>query len=250
MKRIIIIFTAIMFFGLSAFAQTVSVKQANELYKKGNYQEAAQQYENIIVNKGVAPELFYNLGNAYYKSSEIGRSILNYERALRLYPTYDDARFNLEMVQLKVVDNIVQAPTFFLGRWIENLIKLITSNQWIVISICSFISGLLFIFIFVFGSTRQLRKNSFYVGSFLIIMSLFTLVFSGVRKDQLLYHHEAIVMSGVVTVKSSPDKSGTDLFQLHEGTKVNIKSTLGGWTEIKLGNGNIGWVETPNIEKI
>lgn len=250
MKRIIIFFTAILFFGSSAFAQTVSIKQANELYKKGNYQEAAQQYENIIANKGVAPELYYNLGNAYYKSSEIGRSILNYERALRLSPNYDDARFNLEMVQLKVVDNIVQAPTFFLGRWIENLIKLMTSNQWIVISICSFILGLIFIFLFIFGSTRQMRKNSFYVGSVLMIISLLTVVFSGVRKDQLLYHHEAIVMSGVVTVKSSPDKSGTDLFQLHEGTKVSIKSTLGGWTEIKLGNGNVGWVETPNIEKI
>lgn len=250
MKRIIIIFTTILCFGLSAFSQTVSIKQANELYKKGNYQEAAQQYENIIANKGVAPELFYNLGNAYYKTSEIGRSILNYERALRLSPTYDDARFNLEIAQLKVVDNIVQAPTFFLGRWIENLIKLLSSNQWIVISITGFIFGLIFIFLFIFGSTRQMRKNSFYVGSVLMIISLITVIFSGVRKDQLLNHNEAIVMSGVVTVKSSPDKSGTDLFQLHEGTKVSIKSTLGGWTEIKLGNGNIGWVENPNIEKI
>lgn len=250
MKRIIIIFTAILIFGMSMFAQPASVKLANELYKKGDYQQAAKQYEDIIVKEGVAPELYYNLGNAYYKANEIGRSILNYERALRLSPTYDDARFNLDMVQLKVVDNIVQAPTFFLGRWIENLIKLFTSNQWVMFSVTGFVVCLILVFMFVFGSTRETRKMSFYASSVLLVMSIFTLVFAGVRKDQLLNHRDAIVMSGVVTVKSSPDKSGTDLFQLHEGTKVNIKSTLGSWTEIKLGNGNIGWVENPNIEKI
>ena len=81
-------------------------------------------------------------------------------------------------------------------------------------------------------------------------ISVLAFVFAGIRKDQVVNHNDAIVMTGVVTVKSSPDKSGTDLFQLHEGTKVAIKSTLGNWTEIKLGNGNIGWVEQENIEKI
>ncbi len=250
MKRIIINITAILFFCLSGFAQPFSVKQANALYISGNYQDAAKQYETIIAKEGVAPELYYNLGNAYYKANEIGRSILNYERALRLSPTYDDARFNLEMVQLKVVDNIVQAPTFFLGRWIENLIKLMTTNQWIVISVMGFVLSLLLIFLFIFGSKRHIRKISFYAGSVFFGISLITLIFAGVRKDQLLNHNDAIIMSGVVTVKSSPDKSGTDLFQLHEGTKVNIKSTLGNWSEIMLGNGNIGWIENPNIERI
>ncbi|NDP21486.1 MAG: tetratricopeptide repeat protein [Paludibacter sp.] len=250
MKRIIINITVIVFFCLSGLAQPTSVKQANELYISGNYQDAAKQYETIIAKEGIAPELYYNLGNAYYKANEIGRSILNYERALRLSPTYDDARFNLEMVHLKVVDNIVQVPTFFVGRWIENLIKLLTTNQWIVISVMGFVLSLSLLFLFVFGSTRHIRKISFYVGSVLFGISFITLIFAGVRKDQLLNHNDAIIMSGVVTVKSSPDKSGTDLFQLHEGTKVNIKSTLGNWSEITLGNGNIGWIENPNIERI
>ena len=88
------------------------------------------------------------------------------------------------------------------------------------------------------------------MGLILLIFSVSMLIFSGIRKNQILNHDEAIVMTGVVSVKSSPDKSGTDLFQLHEGTKVSIKSTLGSWIEIKLGNGNIGWVEQMNIEKI
>ena len=250
MKRIIIYFIAFLIFGVSANAQSNKLKQANDAYIKADYTQAAKLYEEIISNEGVAPELYYNLGNAYYKSNEIGHAILNYERALRLSPLYDDARFNLELAQQKVVDNIVQAPTFFLGRWIENLIKLLTSNQWFIVSFVVFILFLGFTFLFLFGSSRQFRKTSFYVGIAFLFLSFVSFIFAGVRKDQLENHHEAIVMQGVVVVKSSPDKSGTDLFQLHEGTKVNIKSTLGNWNEIQLGNGNIGWVENQSIEKI
>jgi tetratricopeptide (TPR) repeat protein len=226
------------------------VKLANELYAKGDYSNAAKQYEKILSNEGMAPEIYFNLGNAYYKSNEIGRSILNYERALRLSPSFDDARFNLELVQLKVVDNIVPTQTFFIGRWIQNLVKLLTSNQWLFFSVGVFIFCILFAFIFVFGPSRFLRKSSFYISTVLLGVSFFALIFSGIRKTQMCNHREAIVMSGVISVKSSPDKSGTDLFQLHEGAKVSIKSTLGQWTEIKLANGSVGWVEQVNIEKI
>ena len=250
MRRIILFFSLILCFGLTLFAQSAAMKQANDLYAGGNYSDAAKIYEKILSTEGVAPELYYNLGNAYFKSNETGKSILNYERALRLSPRYEDAKFNLELAQLKVVDNIAQTPTFFVGRWIDNLIKLLTSNQWLVVSFCVFIVCLLLAFLFVFAPSLFIRKSSFYVGVVFGLLSLLSLVFSGTRKDQLLNHRDAIVMTGVVTVKSSPDKSGTDLFQLHEGTKVTVKSTLGKWTEIKLGNGNIGWVEQENIENI
>lgn len=250
MKRIHLFLTVILCFSLLVLAQTGAVKQANESYAKGEYQQAVKQYEDILANEGVAPELYYNLGNAYFKTNEIGRSILNYERALRLSPNFDDARTNLALVQLKVVDNVVQAPTFFLVRWIGNLIKLLSSNQWIYLSFSLFILCLVGLFLFIFGSSRPIRKISFYTGAIFLGISILTVVFSGIRKEQMTDHHEAIVMTGVVTVKSSPDRSGTDLFQLHEGTKVNIKSTLGKWTEIKLGNGSIGWIEQVNIEKI
>ena len=240
----------ILCFSQLAFSQMSEVKQANDLYAKGDYTNAAKQYEKILSRDGVAPEIYYNLGNAYYKSNEIGHSILNYERALRLSPSFDDARFNLELAQQKVVDNIVPSPTFFIGRWIQNLIKLLTSNQWLVISVGVFILCLISVFLFIFGTSRVTRKISFYFAMVLVGITFFSLIFSGVRKGQMYNHKEAIVMSGVISVKSSPDKSGTDLFQLHEGAKVSIKSTLGSWTEIKLSNGGIGWVEQVNIEKI
>lgn len=250
MKRIIFIFSVILAFSSSIKAETNSVKKANDLYAKGDYQAAANEYEEILLKDGVAPELYFNLGNAYYKSGEVGRSILNYERALRLDPTYDDAKTNLEMAQLKVVDNVVQIPPFFIKRWISIMMKLLTSNQWFVLSLILLILTLSSVLFFIFGYTLSYRKISFYAAVVLLSFTVLTGFFSGVRKYQMTNHTDAIIMSGAVNVKSSPDKSGTDLFQLHEGTKVRIKSTLGNWTEIVLGNGSIGWVEDQNIEKI
>lgn len=250
MKSFILFIAIILSFGSLAFAQSNDLKQANELYSKGNFADAAKLYEKVLSSEGVAPELYYNLGNAYYKSNEIGHSILNYERALRLLPTFEDARYNLGIAQLKVVDNVSQNVSFFIGRWISGLIKLLNSNQWIYISLILFLTCLICTFIFIFGPTRRIRKISFYLGFILVGISFLTFIFSGIRKDQMINHRDAIIMTGVVSVKGSPDKSGTELFQLHEGTKVTIKSNLGMWTEIKLGNGNVGWVEQENIEKI
>jgi FOG: TPR repeat len=250
MRRIILVLSFILCLGSAIFAQSAALKQANVMYTNGNYSDAAAMYTKILATEGVAPELYYNLGNAYYKLNETAKAILNYERALRIDPLYDDARNNLELAQLKVVDNVAPTPTFFVGRWIENLMKLLSSNQWIFVSLAAFVAFLVLAFLFVFAPSLLLRKLSFYVGMTFFAFSVTTFVFSGVRKNQLVGHRDAIVMTGVVTVKSSPDKSGTDLFQLHEGTKVQVKSTLGKWTEIVLGNGNIGWVEQVDIENI
>ncbi len=250
MKRIQLFLCLILFVCTNTYSQIDKIKQANDLYAKGKFQLAAKQYEDILSNDGVSPILFYNAGNAYYKSKEIGHSILNYERALRLMPSFEDARYNLDLAQLKVVDNVVHAPTFFLMSWLATFLKLLSSNQWLYISIFVFFLCLISAFVFVFGPSRAMRKFSFYLGLCFLGFSLVMAVFAGIRKDQLVNHDEAIVMSGIVTVKSSPDASGTDLFQLHEGTKVYIKSVLGKWTEIVLGNGSIGWIEQTHIEVI
>jgi len=250
MKKLIFLISILMGLSGAMYAQTNAVKKANDLYSKGDYTAAAAEYENILKDDGVAPELYLNLGNAYFKQNETAKAILNYERALRLDPMYDNARANLEFAQQKVVDNIVQIPAFFIFRWIENLMKMLTSNQWYVVSLIVLIACLAGALMFIFGSTNQIRRMSFYFALVLMIMTVVTISFAGIRKTEMLTHNDAIVMTGVVVVKSSPDKSGTDLFQLHEGTKVKIKSNLGSWTEIELGNGSIGWLENSAIEKI
>jgi len=250
MKQRIAYILLLFCFSISILAQNTTFKTANELYKKGDYTAAAEQYETILEQQGVAPQVYFNLGNAYYKLDETGRSILNYERALRLSPGFEDAKVNLSMAQLKVVDNIVQTPDFFIIGWVDRLVKLLTSNTWFYISITMLFLCLITGFIFLFGNTRTFRKASFYFSSIFLALCVVTLLFSGIRKNQLENHNDAIIMTGVVVVKSAPDKSGTDLFQLHEGTKVRIKSVLGRWVEIKIGNGEIGWVELESLVKI
>lgn len=231
-------------------SQNEDIAKANSLYKKTDYQGAAMLYEDVVTRYGVSPELYYNIGNAYYKAGEVGRSILNYERALRLSPTYDDAKANLELAQTKVVDNIVQVPPFFVKRWVNSIIKLLGVDQWYIISVIIFVITLLSFLYFVFGNNLIIRRFSFYGAFVLLVLTFITAVFGLVRRSELTNHNQAIIMVGTVVAKSSPDKSGTDLFQLHEGTKVLIKSDLDQWTEIVVGNGNIGWLETKMIEKI
>lgn len=252
MKNIRILFLLLMSIGFfsHSFGQNEQHKKANELYSKGDYAGASELYEKIIKTYGVAPELYYNLGNSYYKMGETGRSILNYEKALRLNPMYRDARYNLDMAQQKVIDNIVQVPPFFILRWLDIFMKLLTSNQWFFVGFITFLITIIAAMFFIFGFTLSNRKISFYIATIFLSITVVTLIFSAVRKNQQIQHNEAIIMTGVITVKSSPDRSGTDLFQLHEGTKVKVKSQLGSWFEVVLGNGNIGWVESKNIEQI
>lgn len=225
------------------------IKQANEMYKQANYSDAAKLYESEL-KKGVAPQLYYNLGNAYYKTGEIGLSILNYERALRLKPNYKEAEANLKFVQQKVVDNLTTSPGFFVKRWAESIMEWFTSNQWAVISMLTFTLSLGLFLLFAFSKERHIRKLAFYLSFVIFSISITAFVLSGLRKDEMLKHRNAIIMSGAVTAKSSPDKSGTDLFQLHEGTKVKVKSTLSNWAEIVIENGAVGWVEESTIERI
>lgn len=250
MKKIVfILFLVLGSFALHATASS-DWKEANDLYAKGNYQAAIQLYERLLVSEGESPELYYNLGNAYFKTNEVGRSILNYEKALNLYPLYEDASVNLELANLKVIDNIEDTDTFFIRKWYETLVKMLSSNQWLFLGFFSFLLTLGAVFLFFFGNSVFARKTGFYVGLVSILLSISTFIFSASQKSAVENKQNAIIMSGVVTVKSSPDKSGTDLFQLHEGTKVKITGKLGEWAEVRLSNGNVGWLEIYNIEQI
>jgi tetratricopeptide (TPR) repeat protein len=251
MKRYIILTLIIFSVGVSAvLGQSSLFKKGNELYGKGNYKAAADTYEKILKEEGIAPEIYYNLGNAYYKLNETGLSILNYERALRLSPNYENARVNLELAQLRVIDNVHQISSFFVLRWFESAINLFTTNQWLYISVILFVLTITFILTFIYSYSAAFRRGSFYIALILFIFSMTSVTFSYVKKNVIDERKEAILMTGSVTVKSSPDKSGTNLFQIHEGIKVRIQSSLGDWTEIKLGNGNVGWIENKNIEII
>ncbi len=249
MKKILISLM-MLFIAVIIHADSTSFDMANKLFAEKKYAESVTMYEEILENEGVAPELYYNLGNAYFRLNELAKSILNYERALRLSPQYADAKHNLEFANMKVIDHVELMDTFFLKKWISALMKLQSSNAWFITAVFFFVFAMVSLLIFIFGGTKFFRKASFYIGVVCLIISITSVTFSGIRKVRMLNHQDGIIISGVVVIKGAPDRSGTDLFQLHEGTKVSVVSALGDWYEIKLGSGSIGWVEIKHVEKI
>ena len=228
------------------FAQS-DFDMANAAYADGRYEEAATVYEALLAENPDAV-LYYNLGNARYKQGELAQAILNYERALRLKPNYKDAQYNLAFAQSKITDNIVEQD-FFLSVWVRAVRNSLSEHTWLVLSICLFILALAGLLLFLLGREPWLRKTAFHIAWLALLFSLIAGLnaYSLHQRDTL--RNEAIITQGVVNAKSSPDRSGTDLFTLHEGTKVTIRETIGDWSNVTVGQ-NVGWIRTSCLERI
>lgn len=249
MKRLSLLFIIVHCAFCIVRSQTVDWNAAEQLYANKQYAEAANAYADMF-QYGESAALYYNYANALYKSNQIGLAILNYERALRLDPTNDDIRFNLEFANKMKTDKIEPLERFFFSEWLDELGRLFTSNQWAYASIISFVLTLIFLLLYLFGKKVWLRKITFFSAIFILLFSIISLVYAFQTKALIENNPAAIVLSGSVSVKSSPDESGTEVFVIHEGAKVNVLSTLSIWSEIRLADGNTGWLQTSTIEKI
>lgn len=227
---------------------TTLFTQANAQYAEGNYAEAITQYEQVIQQQPAA-EAYYNLGNAYFKQGELAQSILAYERALRLKPSYKDAKHNLQYAQSRIVDNIEDTNSFFLSNWLKAVRNAFSQSTWIILSITLFVAMLLGFFFFAFSQTLWIRKTAFYCSLIALFISVAACLNAGSLHYRDAQRAEAIITQGIVNAKSSPDRSGNDLFTLHEGTKVEIKEVIGDWCCIHVGN-NIGWMPLAYLERI
>jgi len=245
MKRFLTIIWAIGCCSL-AFAQT-AFEQANAAYAEGNYAEAAALYQSILDEQPNA-QVYYNLGNAQFKQGELAQAILAYERALRLKPNYKDAQFNLAFAQSRIVDNIKEQD-FFLSVWLRKFRNSAGERTWLISSIVLFCLALVALLLFLLGRELWLRKTAFHVAWIALLFSIVTGVNAASLHQRDTLRNEAIITQGVVNAKSSPDRSGTDLFTLHEGTKVTIRETIGEWCNIRVGN-NEGWIRNQNMERI
>lgn len=249
MKRILF-FLFIFCAGFSVYAQDEAIKEAEIAYTQENYEEAIQKYESILTNYGESSQIYYNLGNAYYKAGHIASAILNYERALLLDPGDRDIRFNLQLARQRAVDKIEPVGEFFLKRWFHSIGDRGATDSWAKLGIFSFLLFIGCLLLFFFSRWVRMKKVGFYLGIVFLVIVIFSNIFARNQKNELINRTEAIVFSPTVTVKSSPDASGTDLFILHEGTKVSIKSTLGEWNEIESEDGNVGWMPQKDIQII
>lgn len=225
-------------------------QEAVQAYEKGEYQQAADLFESLTKEGYNSADLYYNLGNAYYKAGENAQAILNYERALLYAPNDADLKTNLEIAKLKTVDKIDPVEKIFLYNWIDSIRNMYTSNQWAFIAVGSFILFLGCFALYFIGGKVWMKKVAFFSAILLFILILFANSASSVQKARLLNRDYAIIFAKSVTAKSTPADSGTDLFVLHDGTKVKVKSKVGDWYEIELADGNIGWIPSAKLEII
>jgi tetratricopeptide (TPR) repeat protein len=254
MRSTIAILLFFILFGACAQAQSDSqqslLTKAAASYSKGKYTEAVSLYETAAKRFGSDEKLYYNLGNAYYKSNRMAPAILSYERALRLNPGDSDARFNLDMCNARIVDQINPVGTFLLVRWFRSIGTHFSSNGWAICSILCFVLLMLCVSAYFLARLRWLKKIGFFGAILFLMLSVLGFVYSAQASERINHPNEAILFNLSVTVKSSPDQSGTDLFVIHEGCKMVVRSVLGDWTEIELKDGNVGWLPSKDIQLI
>lgn len=223
---------------------------ANASYSTGNYEKAIERYKSLISKNLVSAELYYNLGNAYYKTNEIGLAILNYERAKKLDPGSEDLTTNLKLANQKTEDKIDKAPELFLTEWKNSILDLFTETNWSVLCILTFLCSLILIALYILSPARNAKKAGFFGGSFLLIIAVIAFFMAGHKHRLDQNSSEAVIISPTATITGSPSEKGTKLFILHEGTKVVVTQEQSDWLEIRIANGNVGWIKSSFLQKI
>jgi len=233
----------------SASAQGAALA-ADSAYKASDYVRAVELYESVLAEGFVSADLYYNLGNAYYRTGQMGQAILNYGRALRLNPSMTDARENLALAESRTVDRITPLPKLFVVRWVDTLCTHISPVAWRAVWLVLLALVGLSIVALRLGGSRGLRKAGLIAGVlFFLLLVLATLLLVGSTR-RYNAHSEAVVMQPAITVKSSPEGQSTDKLVLHEGTRLTITDSLAGWYKITIADGTTGWCQSNDIERI
>ena len=254
MKKILLYTVLLVFSVVSVRAAEPTSQErwqsGNSAYAAGDYAEAIKEYKAIVDGGEYSFELYYNLGNAYYKADSIGKAILYYNKALRVDPSQEDARHNLALAEKRITDEVAEESEFFLAKWMRGLRDTMSCTAWSKLSLVSFGLLLAFALLFLLASRISLRKTGFYCALLALLLFVATISFAISSRDEMLTHDEAVILSSAISTKSSPDRSATELFVLHEGTKVRVVSEHNGWSEVVLADGKKGWVENIHIERI
>lgn len=252
MKRILLLLFIGSILATASGAQTLeqSWDTANTMYINGDYNGAIHQYDSILQTGNASHKLYYNLGNAYFKDGKIGKAILYYNKALKIHPSDSDTQHNLTVVSSYVKDKIESVPEFFVKTWFRGLRECLSSNGWAIVSIAMLFVALSLVLLYLLSQRLGVRKIGFYGALAALIICGYAMSAASIERREMVAPTEAIIMSSAVPVKSSPNKASTDIFVLHEGTKVKVVSSLQEWCEISIADGNKGWILASSLEMI
>ena len=224
--------------------------RANDAYARGEFRAAIDGYNSLLSAGYESSRLYYNLGNAYFKCDSIAKAIVNYNRALVLDPSDDDAAYNLSVAEARTVNRIEQLPEFFMAGWFRSLAHIMGSDGWAIASVLLFAlmsAGVVFYFL---ASTVRRRKIGFTVSVVSLFLFVVALCVSTSQKRDKIASRRAVVMVSAAAVKSSPGASGKDLFILNEGACVSLGEKVGQWRQITIASGDKGWILSEQIEQI
>ncbi len=231
-------------------ASAITKQNADTEYQKGNYQQAIKDYEDLLKN-GVSAEIYYNLGNAYYRTDNITKAVLAYERAHLLSPGDEDINFNLQFVRGKTIDKITPVSEMFFVTWYKAIVNYTHVDNWAKSGIIAIIVALVLVLVYLFAPHMAMRKVGFFGGVIFLVLFLMCNLFAYQQKQMLVNRSGAVIIAPAVNVKKTPAKSSADEFVIHEGTRVDITDkTMKGWRGIVLADGREGWIETKQLEEI
>lgn len=224
--------------------------KANAAYDSSNFNMAIQLYESLVSDQYFSDELHFNLGNAYFKRNNIPMAILNYEKAIKINPSNEDAKYNLELANAKTIDKIESIPELFLYRWWKSIFNTFSADGWAYVCVAFFFMALIFFCLYFFLQQLAFRKFGFYTG-LVSFMLAFISWFMAYQQDSYLHSTQyAIIIEPTININSSPSKGSSKLFVLHEGTKVNVEEIKDSWFKVSIPNGQEGWVEKEYLKGI
>ncbi len=226
------------------------LKKANKLYQEQNYEEALRYYENILHQGLESSELYYNLGNTYYRLGKLGYSVLYYEKALKLSPSDEDIKYNLRIANAHSIDKIEEIPQVFIVEWWNALVMSFTINGWAVFVIVVFIMFITLIGLYYYYRNSNLQKPLFFTGTAnLAVLIIIALLFA-TRISHETSNQYGVLIENSASVKVSPDDKSNDAFIIHEGIKFVIEDEVNNWSKIKLNDGKVGWINNNYFKSI
>ncbi len=250
LKIILVLSLLPLFQRASAEDINILFRKGNDFYKKQEYDSAVKSYGQILAEGYETPEVYFNIGNAYYRKNNIVRSILFYERAKKLSSGDEDIHFNLRLANLNVIDKIESIPQLFYKRWWTGFMSVVSADGWALLSVTACLLAAISAIFFALSVSPPSKRFFFFSGILLLFIVALSWICAQNMHNELVLNKQAVIVSPSVYVKSSPDIKGTDLFILHEGVKVDVIDQVGDWQKIKLGNGNEGWAEANAMEAI